>query len=109
CSPPTWLDDGPAVEGNAYTLAPQNRRVVLRTIAAQLHLDGVQQAEALYRDAVANFIVRKPYINRKALKAMVDIVADEFPDLQKVDLDRFVDNGTLVQLDRSGFIDRLGR
>lgn len=97
------------VEGNAYILAPQNMRVVLRTITAQLHLDGVQQAETLYHDAAANFIVRKPYVNRKTLTAMVEVVADEFPELQKVDLDRFVDDSILVQLDRSGFIDRLGR
>ncbi len=97
------------LEGNAYILAPQDKRVVLRIIAEQLHLDNVQRAETLYQDAVANFIVRKPFINRKTLATMVDVVADEFPALLKVDLDRFVDDSILVQLDRSGFIDRLGR
>ena len=36
-------------------------------------------------------------------------VKDEFPELQKVDLDRFIDSSILRQLDQSGFIDRLSR
>ncbi len=97
------------VEGNAYVLDPRNRRASLRIIADNLHFDNTEQAAPLYEDAVANFITRKPYVSRAALATLVNIVKDEFPELQKVDLDRFIDSGILRQLDQSGFIDRLSR
>lgn len=97
------------VEGNAYVLDPRNKRASLRIIAENLQFDNVEQAAPLYDDAVANFIVRKPYVSRDALVALVGIVKDEFPELQKVNLDQFIDSSILRQLDQSGFIDHLAR
>jgi len=95
------------LEGNAYILNPQNRRAVLRIISQYLQYEKVSYAETVYDDAIANFVYRKPYINREALATLVDIVKDEFPDLTKVNLDQFIDHSVLQRLDRSGFIDGL--
>jgi len=95
------------MEGNAYVLNPQNKRAVLRIIAENLQYDKVSYAEAVYTDAVANFIYKKPYIKREALVMLVDIAKDEFPSLLKVNLDQFIDHSVLQTLDRSGFIDAL--
>ena len=95
------------LEGNAYLRTPGNKRSSLRIIAEYLHYDRIDYAEALYRDAVDNFVYRKPYINREALAALIEIVKGEFPDLQKVNLNQFVDDGILRDLDRAGFIDKL--
>jgi NitT/TauT family transport system substrate-binding protein len=95
------------MEGNAYVLNPQNKRYVLRIIAQNLKYDKVSYAEAVYTDAVANFVYKKPYIKREALVTLVEIAKDEFPALLKVNLDQFIDHSILQRLDRSGFIDTL--
>jgi hypothetical protein len=54
-------------------------------------------------------VPQKPYPSLKGIKALIDLAANDKPELRNLSLERFVNTTILKEVDESGFIDRLYR
>jgi hypothetical protein len=48
-----------------------------------------------------------PYGDRRAVRFAVDQMAKELPDAGKLNIDNFIDNSILAELEKSGFIEQI--
>lgn len=97
------------IEANAIILDPSNRERVLPVVTRTVGVAEGRETEVAYDLIRRLYIVEKPYPSKSAMLTMVQELGVEFPELQKVNVDQYVDASLVAELDRSGFIDRVFR
>jgi len=95
------------VEGIHYfkTHKPES----MKTIAKYMKINDMEAVGATYDYFAPKVVPRKPYPSLKGIKALIDLAANEKPELRNVSPERFVNTTILKEVDDSGFIDRLYR
>lgn len=95
------------VESIAYTLAPANKPVVIRTMLKRFHFSDLKIAEEGYQDYLTS-VERKPIPSLDALRNIRRLMALHNPKAASVKVEDLVDSRLIRKLDESGFIDKAG-
>jgi NitT/TauT family transport system substrate-binding protein len=95
------------VESIAYTLAPANKPVVIRTMLKRFHFSDAKIAEEGYQDYLTS-VERKPIPSLDALRNIRRLMALHNPKAATVKVEDLVDSRLIRKLDESGFIDKAG-
>jgi ABC-type nitrate/sulfonate/bicarbonate transport system substrate-binding protein len=95
------------VEAMAFSLAPTNKPIVLKTIMKEFKLTDLAAAERGYEDLRLRGLNRKPYPTVERLRSMQKVMA--LHELKVLDLkvENVIDDRFVRKLDQSGEIDRL--
>ncbi|HSF56614.1 MAG TPA: ABC transporter substrate-binding protein [Candidatus Binatia bacterium] len=95
------------VEGIYYykTHKPES----VKTIAKYMKINDLEAVSATYDYFAPKVVPQKPYPSLKGIKALIDLAANDKPDLRNLSPERFVNTTILREVDESGFIDRLYR
>ena len=96
------------IEGLAFTVAPANKALVLKTLVRKL---GVMDSSALeegYQEILTG-LDRKPYPSLEGMKNIQRLAKLREPRLGNVNVESIVDDSLMRKLDSSGFIDRVYR
>ena len=94
------------IEGAAYTLAPENKPLVVRTIMKRLKLSDPADAEEGY-DGVTKATDLKPYPSMEGMRNMQRFMKTQNPQVANINLESLVDSRLVKKLDDSGFIDQI--
>jgi ABC-type nitrate/sulfonate/bicarbonate transport system substrate-binding protein len=94
------------VDSLAYTLAPMNKNVVLRTIMRRLKIDDAKVAEDGYQDLLTS-IERKPFPSLEGLRNIRRLMATQNPKTTTVIVEDLIDSRIIRKLDKNGFIDKV--
>ena len=94
------------IEGAAFTLAPENKPVVVRTIMKRLKLGDPADAEEGY-DGVTKATDLKPYPSMEGMRNMQRFMKTQNPQVANINLESLVDSRLVKKLDDSGFIDQI--
>ena len=95
------------VDSLAYTLAPQNKAVVTKTMMKRFQITDTGIAEEGYYDLLSS-IDRKPFPSVDGLKNIRRLMASQNPKVANVKVEELIDNRIIRKLDESGYIDRAG-
>ena len=95
------------VDSLAYTLAPQNKAVVTKTMMKRFQITDTGIAEEGYYDLLSS-IDRKPFPSVDGLKNIRRLMAGQNPKVATVKVEDLIDNRIIRKLDESGYIDRAG-
>jgi NitT/TauT family transport system substrate-binding protein len=95
------------VESIAYTLAPANKPVVIRTMLKRFQFSDAKIAEEGYQDYLTS-VERKPIPSLDALRNIRRLMALHNPKVASVKVEDLVDSRLIRKLDESGFIDKAG-
>lgn len=93
------------IEGAAFTLAPENKPLVVRTIMKRLKISDPADAEEGY-DGLAKATDLKPYPSMEGMRNMQRFMKTQNPQVANVNLESLVDSRLVKKLDDSGFIDQ---
>ena len=93
------------IEGAAFTLAPENKPIVVRTIMKRLKLSDPADAEEGY-DGLAKATDLKPYPSMEGMRNMQRFMKTQNPQVANVNLESLIDSRLVKKLDDSGFIDQ---
>jgi NitT/TauT family transport system substrate-binding protein len=95
------------VEGIHYykTHKPES----VKTIAKYMKINDMEAVGATYDYFAPRVVPQKPYPSLKGIKALIDLAANEKPEVKNISPERFVNMTILKEVDDSGFIDRLYR
>jgi hypothetical protein len=74
-----------------------------------MRIDDMEAVGATYDYFAPKVVPQKPYPSLKGIKALLDLAANEKPELKNISPERFVNTTGLKEVDDSGFIDRLYR
>ena len=96
------------IEGAAFTLAPENKPLVVRTIMKRLKLSDLADAEEGY-DGVTKATDLKPYPSMEGMRNMQRFMKTQNPQVASVNLESLVDSRLVKKLDDSGFIDQIAK
>ena len=96
------------LEGLAFSLSPENKTTVLRTIMKRLKITDPSAAELAYLDIV-NIMDRKPFPSLDGLRNVHRLYSSRDPRVANVKPEDVIDNRILNKLDKVGFIDELYR
>src|SRR5262245_817741 len=94
------------VDSLAYTLAPQNKAVVAKTIMTRFHISDPAVAEEGYQDLLTN-VERKPFPSLDALRNIRRLMATQTPKAANVKVEDLIDARLIRRLDESGYIDKV--
>ncbi len=94
------------IEGAAFTLAPENKPLVVRTIMKRLKLGDPADAEEGY-DGVTKATDLKPYPSMEGMRNMQRFMKTQNPQVANINLESLVDSRLVKKLDDSGFIDQM--
>jgi len=81
----------------------------MKTIAKYMKINDMEAVGATFDYFAPKVVSRKPYPSIKGIKALIDLAANEKPELRNISPERFVNSTILKEIDDSGFIDRLYR
>jgi len=95
------------VESLAFSLAPANKAVVMKTMMRRFQISDPNVAEEWYQDYLAS-VERKPYPSLDGLRNIRRLMATQNPKVANVKIEELVDNRFIRRLDESGFIDKVG-
>ena len=93
------------IEGAAFTLAPENRPAVVRTIMKRLKLNDPADAEEGY-ESMAKSTDLKPYPSMEGMRNMQRFMKTQNPQVANINLESLIDSRLVKKLDDSGFIDQ---
>jgi NitT/TauT family transport system substrate-binding protein len=95
------------VEGIRYykTHKPES----VKAIAKYMKINDMEAVSATYDYFAPKIVPQKPYPSLKGIKALIDLAANDKPELRSLSPERFVNTSILKEIDESGFIDRLYR
>ena len=93
------------IEALAFSLAPKNKPVVLKTLARWLKVDA-SGAEDAYLDLVRG-VDRKPFASLEGLRNAQRFLRSRNPKVGEVKAEDVVDSRLMRKLDESGFIEKL--
>jgi len=96
------------LEGLAFSLSPENKVTVMRTIMKRLKTTDPPAAELAYLDIV-NIMDRKPFPSLDGLRNVHRLYKSHDPRVANVKPEDVIDNRILNKLDKVGFIDELYR
>ena len=95
------------VESLAYSLAPANKAIVVRTMMRRFQISDASVAEEGYQDYLTS-VERKPYPSLDGLRNIKRLMATQNPKVANVKIEELVDSRFIRKLDESGFIDKVG-
>jgi ABC-type nitrate/sulfonate/bicarbonate transport system substrate-binding protein len=93
------------VEAMAFSLAPTNKPIVLKTIMKELKLTDPAAGERGYQDL--RDLNRKPYPTAERLRSMQKVMALHEPKVLDLKVEDVIDDRFVRKLDQSGAMDRL--
>ena len=96
------------IEGAAFTLAPENKPLVVRTIMKRLKLSDPADAEEGY-EGVTKATDLKPYPSMEGMRNMQRFMKTQNPQVANINLESLVDSRLVKKLDDSGFIDQIAK
>ena len=91
------------IEAIAVTVDPANKDGVVRTIATNLRLSNLADAEEAYH-AVVNSVERVPYSNLENMKRLHRLLIQVNPKVVDVKVESVIDNSFISKLESSGYI-----
>ena len=94
------------VDSVAYTLAPMNKNVVVRTIMRRLQIDDPKVGEERYQDLLTS-IERKPFPSPEGLRNIRRLMATQNPKVANVKVEELIDSRIIRKLDENGNIDKV--
>jgi len=94
------------MEGIAFSLAPANKEIVLKTLMAHMKLADPAAAAGAY-GSFASRVLRKPYVSVEALQNMQRVMARHDRRVLNLRLAELTEGRFVRKLDESGAIDRL--
>lgn len=93
------------IEALAFSLAPKNKPVVLKTLARWLKVDSAGSEDA-YQDLVRG-VDRKPFASLEGMRNVQRLLKSRNPKVGEVKADEVIDNRLMRKLDETGFIDKM--
>jgi len=96
------------IEAIGYVLDPANKESVTRTLATNLRLSNLADAEESYH-AVVNSYERVPYTNLEGMKRLHRLLSTINPKVSEVRVEGVIDNSFINKLESSGFIQSLAK
>jgi hypothetical protein len=93
------------IEALAFSLAPKNKPVVLKTLARWLKVDS-SGAEDAYLDLTRG-VDRKPFASLEGLRNAQRLLKTRNPKVGEVKVEDVIDSRLMRKLDESGFIDKM--
>jgi NitT/TauT family transport system substrate-binding protein len=94
------------VDSLAFTLAPMNKNLVLRTIMRRLQLEDAKVGEEGYQDLMTS-IERKPFPSLEGLRNIRRLMATQNPKAANVKVEDLIDNRIIRKLDENGYMDKV--
>jgi hypothetical protein len=85
------------------SVEPANKDGVVRTIATNLRLSNLTDAEEAYH-AVVNAVERVPYSNLENMKRLHRLLIQVNPKVADVRVESVIDNSFISKLESSGYI-----
>src|SRR4029077_3605261 len=95
------------VESLAFSLAPVNKAVVIKTMMRRFQISDPAVAEEGYQDYLTS-VDRKPIPSVDGLRNIRRLLAVLNPKSANVKIEELVDSRLIRKLDESGFIDKVG-
>ena len=93
------------IEALAFSLAPKNKPVVLKTLARWLKVDTAGSEDA-YLDLVRG-VDRKPFASLEGMRNVQRLLKSRNPKVGEVKAEDVIDNRLMRKLDETGFIDKM--
>ena len=94
------------VDSLAYTLAPQNKGVVTKTMMTRFHISDPTIADEGYQDLLTS-VERKPFPSLDALRNIRRLMAAQNPKAANVKVEELIDSRLIRKLDENGYIDKV--
>ncbi|HYA29214.1 MAG TPA: ABC transporter substrate-binding protein, partial [Acidobacteriota bacterium] len=94
------------VDSLAYTLAPQNKGVVTKTIMTRFHISDATVADEGYQDLLVS-VERKPFPSLEALRNIKRLMAVQSPKAANVKVEELIDARLVRKLDESGYMNKV--
>ena len=95
------------VESLAFSLAPANKTVVIKTMMRRFQISDPVVAEEGYQDYLTS-VERKAIPNLDGLRNIRRLMASLNPKAASVKIEELIDGRLIRKLDESGFIDKVG-
>jgi ABC-type nitrate/sulfonate/bicarbonate transport system substrate-binding protein len=95
------------VESLAFSLAPANKAVVIKTMMRRFQISDLTVAAEGYQDYLTS-VERKPIPSLDGLRNIRRLLAVLNPKATNVRIEELVDSRLIRKLDESGFIDKVG-
>src|SRR5215470_1020476 len=95
------------VESLAFSMAPANKSVVIKTMMRRFQISDATVAEEGYQDYLTS-VERKPIPSLDGLRNIRRLLAVLNPKASSVKIEELVDARLIRKLDESGFIDKVG-
>jgi hypothetical protein len=93
------------VDSLAFTLAPQNKSIVIKTMMKRFQFSDPAVGEEGYQDLQIS-VERKPFPSLDALRNVRRLMATQNPKVANVKLEELIDNRIIRKLEETGYIDR---
>jgi ABC-type nitrate/sulfonate/bicarbonate transport system substrate-binding protein len=93
------------VDSLAFTLAQQNKAIVMKTMMKRFQLSDPAVGEEGYQDLQIS-VERKPFPSIDALRNVRRLMVTQNPKVANVKIEELIDNRIIRKLDESGYIDR---
>ena len=93
------------VDSLAFTLAPVNKSIVVRTIMRRLQIDDPKVGEEGYQDLLTS-IDRKPFPSLEGLRNIRRLMATQNPKAANVKVEDLIDARLIRKLDENGYIEK---
>jgi NitT/TauT family transport system substrate-binding protein len=94
------------VDSLAFTLAPVNKSIVVRTIMRRLQIDDPKVGEEGYQDLMTS-IERKPFPSLEGLRNIRRLMATQNPKAANVKVEDLIDARIIRKLDENGYMDKV--
>ena len=94
------------VDSLAFTLAPVNKGIVVKTIMRRLQISDTKVSEEGYQDLLTS-IERKPFPSLDGLRNIRRLMATQNPKAANVKIEDLIDSRLIRKLDENGFIEKV--
>jgi len=94
------------VDSLAFTLAPMNKNLVVRTLMRRLKIDDAKVAEDGYQDLLTS-LDRKPFPTLDGLRNIRRLMALQNPKAANVKVEDLVNDRMIRKLDANGYMDKV--
>jgi NitT/TauT family transport system substrate-binding protein len=94
------------VDSLAFTLAPQNKSVVIKTMMKRFQFSDAAVGEEGYQDLQIS-VERKPFPSIDALRNVRRLMATQNPKVANVKIEELIDNRIIRKLDENGYMDKV--
>ena len=94
------------IEGYGFIFNKNNKQAVKESIARNLRLPKVDDAEDFYQEALEE-LDRKPYPSLEGTRIVIKYVAEQNPKAASVKVEDLVDTSWLKKLDSEGFFEKV--